>query len=595
MTTRTLFQWASILILSLAIFPTCPLFAADAPAEFYISPEGSDENPGTFEKPLATLAGARDLIRKNKASLSGNITVYLKDGSYTLREPFVLESQDSPAGSAALLFAAAPGANPLLTGGVPVTGWTKQSDNRWTASIPKETAAMVRFPQLFRDGKRLTRARFPNEGYLTIVKVTKDLRQLQFDQKLPDENAPGPDAMLVCLLDWIDSRVNIDRIQGDTLFTRQPAGWIGHRNCSSSPKRKAWLENSIAFLDQPGEWVLDKNSGVITYFARVGENPNDHAFILPLTTQLLLLKGKPNNPIQNIQFQGIAFAYTDWDFPAFGYRGIQACYHGTSEKPLEPVYPMPAAAQWTWAQNCSLTQCTFAHTNASALALGAGCTDNKIERCEFFDIGGNGVHLGFPNGPLADYNKDWYTAGEVPQNNEVRNCTLRQCGAVSVGAVGIFTAYCENTLISHNLICDLPYTGISSGFAWHDKPTNHKGTIIEWNHIHHVMTRLTDGGGIYTLGLQPGAVMRGNHIHDLPKQALPYGAPSNGFFIDQGTTAIHFEDNIIYNIGDEPIRFNISEKENQTWGKNYLGITPDRPEFPKDLAAQAGPVPASKP
>ena len=79
------------------------------------------------------------------------------------------------------------------------------------------------------------------------------------------------------------------------------------------------------------------------------------------------------------------------------------------------------------------------------------------------------------------------------------------------------------------------------------------GTVIEGNDIHHVMLTLSDGGGIYALGNQPGSALRANRIHDIPANAGR--APSNGMFLDQGTGGFLVEDNLIYGVGRSPIRF----------------------------------------
>lgn len=52
-------------------------------ADFYVSPQGSDQNPGTGENPFATLAAARDAVRRRIANgMQENITVHLAAGRY---------------------------------------------------------------------------------------------------------------------------------------------------------------------------------------------------------------------------------------------------------------------------------------------------------------------------------------------------------------------------------------------------------------------------------------------------------------------------------------------------------------------------------
>jgi hypothetical protein len=67
------------------------------------------------------------------------------------------------------------------------------------------------------------------------------------------------------------------------------------------------------------------------------------------------------------------------------------------------------------------------------------------------------------------------------------------------------------------------------------------------------MQTLSDGGGIYTLGRQPGTVLRGNAIHGIRRNAGR--APSNGIFFDQGTMDLVMEDNVLWDIATTPIRW----------------------------------------
>jgi hypothetical protein len=67
------------------------------------------------------------------------------------------------------------------------------------------------------------------------------------------------------------------------------------------------------------------------------------------------------------------------------------------------------------------------------------------------------------------------------------------------------------------------------------------------------MQILSDGGGIYTLGRQPGTRLVRNHIHDIPLNAGR--AESNGMFLDEGTTELVIEENLIHDTVRSPLRF----------------------------------------
>jgi hypothetical protein len=88
---------------------------------------------------------------------------------------------------------------------------------------------------------------------------------------------------------------------------------------------------------------------------------------------------------------------------------------------------------------------------------------------------------------------------------------------------------------------------------WSPVPTPCRQNTIDGNHIHHIMNILSDGGGIYMLGLQPGSIISNNHIHDVKINAGR--AESNGMFLDEGITDVIVENNLIYNIAKSPLRF----------------------------------------
>jgi hypothetical protein len=164
---------------------------------------------------------------------------------------------------------------------------------------------------------------------------------------------------------------------------------------------------------------------------------------------------------------------------------------------------------------------------------------------------------------------DWAEPADVPVGNEVVSCVIRRCGADSRGAVGVFVAFSADTRVAHNVIHDQPYTGVSIGYRWSTAPTSQVRCVAEYNHIYDVMKTLADGGGIYTLGFQPGTVLRGNLIHDVHRSAYAHGgAPNNGFFIDEGSKGFLFESNVVHRTSGESVRFNQCQREWHTWRGN---------------------------
>ena len=93
-----------------------------ANAALWVSPAGDDSGPGTEEQPLRTIERARDLVRTLNANMSDDISVFIS-GSYRLARPVVFGPQDSGTNGFSVVYTAAPGEHPVLSGGLSVTGW----------------------------------------------------------------------------------------------------------------------------------------------------------------------------------------------------------------------------------------------------------------------------------------------------------------------------------------------------------------------------------------------------------------------------------------------------------------------------------------
>lgn len=583
---------ASLVLFFLVIW-FCALTAQETEADFYIAPNGNDLHPGTMEQPFATFERAQIAVQETlKSAKQKDILVLVRGGVYNLEKPLIFKPDDGGTENISITYSAYPNERPMLSGGRQITGWRKQKDNLWTAKLPNVKSGQWWFRQLFVDGQRLIRARYPNKGFLTIKSVSDDVKKITFEKKISLKNPGKQMSEIVVIQNWSISRALILSSKQNIVNTVTAPGWVGHDWTTAQPDKPAFLEHALEFVDQPGEWYLDAGTGTLYYQAETDENPNDREFIAPVLEQLLRVEGTLENPVRNLCFRGLEFGYASWQLPEIGYSGIQACFYGAKYND-EPTFAMPLAIQLTYSTHCNFEQCKIKHVGASGLGLGAGCKNNKIIGCEFCDIGANGIMVGWREKedrlPRKWFENDWENQQDVPVENEISNCFVHECGAQNWGAVGIFDAFSKRTRIAHNLITDLPYSGISIGFRWDTDPTSQSGCIVEFNHIHNVMKNLADGGGIYTLGFQPGTILRGNLIYDVHRSSFAHGgAANNGVFLDQGSKGFLVEDNIIYSTSGEPVRFNQCKEDWDIWINNSFGVKPDEAEFPTDIAKRAG-------
>lgn len=528
--------------------------------EFFVSPSGNDSNPGTRENPFATLEKARIAVRYVlESSQHADIRVYLDGGVYQLEEPIIFKPEDSGRGDFHVVYKSQEGRKPIISGGVQITDWEQSEPGLWHAKVPAIRGKSVVSRELFVDGQRARRARHPDRGYLRVARVGEDNRTNFFytegDFPLPENPR---EVELVLLHDWSISRINLEEID-DHKNRITAIDSIGAKNIDFftignwEPHPRYFLENSPAFLDQPFEWYLDRETSLLYLMLPEGVDAGDLEITVPFVENLVSLNGTEKYPVRNISFDGIAFRHCAYKLPAKGYAGIQACHF--DPRGGGPAWnTVPSAIEASWTENCSFNNCTMIHLGGSGLRFGAGARNCTVYNCILSDVSGNGIMLGEGRDRLVRGTPWWKSNPEqVASGNRVEDCVISETGQQFFGAVGLWCGITAQTLIKNNLISDLPYTGISAGWQWSTEPTPCREVRIDGNHIHHIMKTLSDGGGIYILGLQPGGKITRNHIHDV---AINAGrAESNGMFLDEGTTDFTISNNLIYNIARSPLRF----------------------------------------
>ncbi|MBM4084125.1 MAG: carbohydrate-binding protein, partial [Planctomycetes bacterium] len=163
------FLSASALTLALSLLVRA---GSAASTVLYVSPSGSDAwsgrrpepNEGKTDGPLASVAGARDAIRRMKAAgpLNAPVQIRLRGGTYYPAEMVVFEPQDSGAEACPISYVAQPGETPVLSGGVRVTGFRPHQGQIVCADLPQVKQGEWNFRSLFVNGERMIRARYPN-------------------------------------------------------------------------------------------------------------------------------------------------------------------------------------------------------------------------------------------------------------------------------------------------------------------------------------------------------------------------------------------------------------------------------------------------
>lgn len=527
------------------------VMSGDKTSVFFVSPAGDDRWSGRLplpnqertDGPFATLRRARDAVRELKARMGrpeGPVIVFLRGGTYFLDEPLVLTAEDSGTSSCPVVYSAYPGEVPVISGGRRISGWRQATLNGrevWSVEIPEARDRGWVFRELWVNGQRRVRARHPNRGYLSVLGVPgvdentpwyegqRSFRFRQGDLKAwPDVTS----AEVVVMNRWVESRLPVEEmneVEGIVTFSKSSV----FRLEVGDPY---YVENALEFLDSPGEWYLDPVAGVLYYIPTQQEDFSSSDVIAPLSPQLLRLEGdlKSGLLVSNVVFSGLTFSHTEWALPPESSGFAQA------------AVGVPASVYCEGASNCVFELCKFTQMGTYGLEFSRGSKNNLVSNCEFSDLGAGGIKIG------EQVVRD--SEAEQTHNNKVLNCTIRDGGLLFHSAVGIWVGQSYNNTISHNHVYNFYYTGISVGWTWGYGKSLARGNVIESNYVHHIGVRLdgdgpilSDMGCIYTLGVQPGAVIRFNLFHSVA--GLRYGGW--GIYLDEGSSNILVENNIVYN------------------------------------------------
>jgi len=534
--------------------------ASRGEAIFYVATDGNDAwsgklaspNRAATDGPFASLKRARDAVRELKRAQDGQlrqpVTVFVRGGTYFLDEPLVFNYQDSGTRDCPVVFAACEGESPVISGGRRVTGWEPtEVDGRklWAAQIPEAGEGTHLFRQLWINGRRCVRARHPNKGYLEIAEVPdaaegqpwkQGQRRFRFHEDDMQAWDTIADAEVVAMCRWVESHLpigGVDEEQHMVNFGKQSV-------FSLSPGDQYYVEHALEALDAPGEWYLDRRSGTLYYMPRDDEAMPQAEAIVPVLSQLVLLEGTPQAGqfVEHLTLRGLTFSHAEWWF------GM--AHSGWSPRPdawgfNQAAVGVPGAVHAQGARHCAFENCRFAHLGTYAVELARGCQLNRIANCEMLDLGAGGVKIG--ETVIRDSKSDH------AHGNEVLGCHIHHGGIIFHSAIGVWIGQSYNNRVRDCHIHDFYYSGLSVGWTWGYGRTLARDNVIERNHVHHIGVLsdgdgpiLSDMGGIYTLGIQPGTLVRSNVFHDIA--GVRYGGW--GIYFDEGSTHIVAENNIVY-------------------------------------------------
>ncbi|MBO4275450.1 hypothetical protein [Microbispora triticiradicis] len=251
-----------------------------ATTTLYVSPSGTGSACSSAEP--CSLDAAQTAVRSQNGSMSGDIVVQLADGVYRRTSPLRFTAADSGSDGYRVVWQAAPGARPVISGARQVTGWTvaDSGKNVWKASV----GTGIDTRQLYVDGRMATRARTT----VNRADFTATGTGLRFGNSALSylNNLAGQSRIeLQGIGSFTDRYVPVQSISGNFITMKQPA-WNNNTfgyDTIVNPYRKGpmYLENAYEFLDSPGEWYLSTGTGVLYYIPPSGKNMSTADVELP--------------------------------------------------------------------------------------------------------------------------------------------------------------------------------------------------------------------------------------------------------------------------------------------------------------------------
>jgi hypothetical protein len=549
-------------------------------ATFYVSTSGDDSYAGTEAAPFKTIEAARDAIRKINSSMTGDIIVCLRGGTYTVSSTITFNTSDGGNNGFRIYYKAYPGETPVLSGAVKVTGWTQHSGNIYKATLNRST----KLRNLYVNDKRAQMASktVTAKGGLGTYSITSgqatwawssgsesdgvkystsDVPAISLNKDdIEIVNGTTWNENIVCVRDVVTTSDNYRE-----LLLQQPYGSIAQTpgwGAAFTTSGTHTIYNVFDFLDSAGEFYFDKTNKILYYYIRSGENMATADVEAPVMEKIIEVAGTSTSKrVKNITFQGITFANTDFSLFNVGDSHGKATCQGangyiafTTENWHNTKYELidvnPGMITVTSSDSIDFTDNIIKHSGNDGINMANDVSNCNIVGNYITDIASSGITVGHPQhvfiGDGGTHEKYATGVEGVCKNNTITNNVLYDISmSPGFGGCAAITAYfVEGLTITYNHIEYTAYNGINLGWGWCNfttSTTNRRNTI-KHNRIVNTLRRLHDSGAIYTIGQDTLTHIDSNYVLGIPAATT---GPTYGLHNDEGSAYIIENDNVL--------------------------------------------------
>jgi len=490
-------------------------------AEFTVAPHGKDSNPGTAEKPFATLQRAQEAVSKDPDRGIKPMTVTIAGGTYYLAKPLIFRDVDNGTKKAPVTWQAKKGAKVIISGGLKLAlTWEHFKDGILKAQTP----AGLTIDQLFVNGLRRHMARYPN--------YDKDARP--YNGAAADAFAPSraknwkdPTGGYIHALHhhhWGGYHFRITGKDSDN-NVKYEGGWQNNRP-GPMHKKDRFVENIFEELDAPREWYHDAKKNTLYYMPDKDVDVKSAEFVVVGLRHLIEMQGSKIRAVKYINISGLTLRHTARTFM------------DTKEPLLRSDWTIyrGGAIFINGAEDCTISDCEFDQLGGNSIFVNNYNRRITIKGCHIH--GGGASAICFVGDPGAvrnpqykwgykktDYNKMDKTPGpktdDYPADCLVDNCLIHNMSVVEKQATGVQISMSKGITVRHCSIYDMGRAGINIGdgtFGSH---------VIEFCDVFDTVRETGDHGSFNSWG-------RDRYWNsDAPNEKLPEAAK-----LDTSTTII---------------------------------------------------------